>query len=84
MDEARRIAREHGVLARDLLGASRLPKAVEARDALIVFLKKRFRYSTTEVGRLLKMDHTTVLESNRRTEARKEGKDWKKSRKSTS
>jgi len=69
-EDARRIAREHGALMRDVLGSSRMPKSVAARDALIDFLCKRFRYSTPEVGKLLKMDHSSVLEAKRRHKER--------------
>lgn len=71
LDEVRGLARKHGALIRAALGSSRHTNTVLARDAIIEFLRERFRYSSSEMGKLLHMDHTTVQESMRRTKARK-------------
>jgi chromosomal replication initiation ATPase DnaA len=71
LDEVRHIAKKHGVLLRAALGSSRSQAVVLARDAIIEFLRARFRYSSSEAGKLLRMDHTTVRESARRTRERK-------------
>jgi len=73
LDEVKALARKHGVLLRAALSSSRTQSVVLARDAIIDFLKNRFRYSSPETGMLLRMDHTTVQESMRRTKARKSG-----------
>lgn len=73
LDDVKRLAREHGVLLRAALSSSRYPSVVLARDAIIHFLKGRFRYSGSETGKLLRMDHTSVEESMRRTKKRKNG-----------
>lgn len=74
LGEVKTIARKHGVLLRAALSSSRTQTAVLARDAIIDFLRGRFRYSSPETGKLLRMDYTSVQESMRRTKARKDGK----------
>ncbi len=71
LDEVKRLTRKHGALLRAVLGSARHTNVVLARDAIIEFLRERFRYSSSEMGKLLRMDHTTVQESMRRTKARK-------------
>lgn len=71
LDEVRHLARKHGALIRAALGSSRHTNTVLARDAIIEFLRERFRYSSSETGKLLRMDHTSVQASMRRTKARK-------------
>jgi chromosomal replication initiation ATPase DnaA len=73
LDEVRRLARKHGVLLRAALGSARTKNVVLARDAIIEFLRERFQYSSPEAGNLLRMNHTSVQESMRRTKARKNG-----------
>jgi chromosomal replication initiation ATPase DnaA len=71
LGEIKSLARKHGVLLNAVLSSSRSQSIVIARDAIIDFLRSRFQYSSTETGGLLRMDHTTVQESMRRTKARK-------------
>jgi chromosomal replication initiation ATPase DnaA len=73
LDECRKLAKKHGVFLKAALGSTRHTSVVRARDAIIEFLDRRFRYSSSEAGKLLRMDHTTVQESRRRTRARKNG-----------
>jgi chromosomal replication initiation ATPase DnaA len=71
LDEVKHFARKHGVLLRAALGSARNTNVVLARDAIIEFLRGRFQYSSSEMGKLLRMEHTSVQESMRRTKARK-------------
>ena len=54
------IAQEHGYTVEDILGKSRLKHLVAVRRLCIVMLRKR-AYSTTEIGRLLNRDHSTIV-----------------------
>lgn len=73
LDQVKHFARKHGVLLRAALSSTRSTNVVLARDAIIEFLRERFRYSSSETGKLLRMDHTSVQASMRRTKARKDG-----------
>ena len=67
LGDCKRIAKSHGVLLRAALGSGRSKCVVDARDAVIEYLCKRFGYSSPECGRLLRMNHATILESLGRT-----------------
>ena len=54
------IAQEHGYSVEDILGKSRLKHLVAVRRLCIVMLRKR-GYSTTEIGRLMDRDHSTIV-----------------------
>ncbi|HTQ43919.1 MAG TPA: hypothetical protein VMI75_14255 [Polyangiaceae bacterium] len=68
--ECERIAKARGVLLRAALGPGRSKCVTLARDDIIAFLVKRFAYSSPEAGRLLRMNHATVLCSIERSKAR--------------
>ena len=63
------VARKHGVSVNDIMGRSRFPKIVAARQEAM-----RLVHSTGlklgQVGLIFKRDHSTVLTNIRRAEAR--------------
>jgi chromosomal replication initiation ATPase DnaA len=63
LEDCKRVSKSHGVLLRAALGSGRSKCVVDARDAIISYLVERFGYSSPECGRLLRMNHATVLES---------------------
>jgi hypothetical protein len=67
LGECKRLAKVRGVLIRAALGPGRSKCVVDARDDIIAFLVKRFAYSSPEAGRLLRMNHATILGSIQRT-----------------
>jgi chromosomal replication initiation ATPase DnaA len=71
--ECEKIAKARGVLLRAALGPGRTKCVTLARDDIIAFLVKRFAYSSPETGRLLRMNHATVLCSMHRTKERSGG-----------
>ncbi|HYX19747.1 MAG TPA: hypothetical protein VFA98_02770 [Thermoanaerobaculia bacterium] len=71
--ECERIAKARGVLLRAALGPGRSKCVTMARDDIIAFLVKRFAYSSPEAGKLLRMNHATVLCSMHRTKERAGG-----------
>lgn len=56
------ISKEHGYTVEDVLGKSRLKALVTVRRKCIVMLRKK-GYSTTEIGRIICRDHSTVVHS---------------------
>lgn len=60
-----RIARLHDVSVSDILGRSRRPHHCAARWAVMSELRAR-RWSTSEIGALLRRDHATVMHGLRR------------------
>lgn len=68
--ECEKIAKARGVLLRAALGPGRTKCVTLARDDIIAFLVKRFAYSSPEAGRLLRMNHATVLCSMARSKER--------------
>lgn len=54
------------VPARDLVGKCRLPSIIRARFALIASLYEACETSYPEIGRLLRRDHTSVLNGHRK------------------
>jgi chromosomal replication initiation ATPase DnaA len=53
------IAQQYGYTVEDILGRSRLKRVVAVRRLCILMLRDR-GYSTTEIGRLMDRDHTTI------------------------
>jgi chromosomal replication initiation ATPase DnaA len=55
-----RVCREHRVTVEEVYGRRRYPRAVAARRALVLALYEETG-NVSEVGRLMGLDHTTVL-----------------------
>jgi hypothetical protein len=54
------IAQQHGYTVRDILGPSRRKHLVHVRRLCILMLRRK-GYSTSEIGRVLDRDHTTIV-----------------------
>jgi chromosomal replication initiation ATPase DnaA len=57
----RRVAKTYNVTIEDVISRSRYRRVVHARDACIVHLYEVYKMSSTEIGALMGMDHTSVL-----------------------
>jgi chromosomal replication initiation ATPase DnaA len=60
--EMNAIAKKYGYTAEDIIGKSRQKKLVEVRRKCVVMLRER-GYSTTEIGRIMNRDHSTIVHS---------------------
>lgn len=56
------IAQEHGYTVEDILGKSRLKRLVYVRRLCVLMLREK-GYSTTEIGRVLNRDHSTIVQA---------------------
>jgi chromosomal replication initiation ATPase DnaA len=56
------IAELYGYTAEDVLGKSKLKALVAVRRKCIVWLRGK-GYSTTEIGRIMHRDHSTIVHS---------------------
>lgn len=54
------VAQEHGYTVHDIIGKSRFKHLVAVRLLCILMLRER-GYSTTEIGRLMDRDHSTIV-----------------------
>jgi chromosomal replication initiator protein len=54
------IAELYGYTLEDILGKSKLKALVAVRRKCIVWLREK-GYSTTEIGRIMNRDHTTIV-----------------------
>lgn len=63
-----------GVLEEDILGISRIPRVVEARQ-MYHFILKQAGFSFSEIGRLCGVNHATVIHSIKKVEMMLEIKD---------
>jgi chromosomal replication initiator protein len=54
------IAELYGYTLEDILGKSKLKELVAVRRKCIVWLRGK-GYSTTEIGRIMNRDHTTIV-----------------------
>jgi hypothetical protein len=54
------IAKEHGYTVEDILGKSRTKHLVAVRRLCILMLREK-NYSTTEIGRVMGRDHSTIV-----------------------
>lgn len=54
------IASKHGYTVDDILGKSRMKSLVAVRRQCVVMLRNR-GYSTTEIGRIMNRDHSTIV-----------------------
>ena len=66
-DIAQIISAEWGVTPEDIFGGSRDVEFVMARAALVVRLRKQ-GYSYPRIGRILKRDHTTIMNAERKAQ----------------
>jgi chromosomal replication initiation ATPase DnaA len=62
LNDIAEIAEEHGYTIHDILGPSRLMHLVSVRRKCMVMLREK-GYSTTEIGRIMNRNHTTVVHS---------------------
>lgn len=62
------IAQEHGFTAEDMLGKSRFRMLVNVRRKCVVMLREK-GYSTTEIGRIMQRDHSTIVHSLQKSRA---------------
>jgi len=56
------IAELHGYTLEDILGRSKLKPLVEVRWKCVVWMRGK-GYSTTEIGRIMNRDHSTIVHS---------------------
>jgi chromosomal replication initiator protein len=56
------IAKEYDYTAEDIIGKNRSRKLVEIRRKCAVMLREK-GYSTTEIGRIMNRDHSTIVHS---------------------
>lgn len=62
LDVVRTVATLHGVAVSDILGKSRFRHIVEARHDALRAVRARYpKFSSTQIGRLFNLDHSTVL-----------------------
>lgn len=62
------IAREHKFTQEDILGKSRFGPLVKVRRKCVVMLREK-GYSTTEIGRIMNRDHSTIVTSLQKSRA---------------
>jgi len=58
------IAKKYDYTAEDIIGKNRSRKLVEIRRKCAVMLREK-GYSTTEIGRIMNRDHSTIVHSLR-------------------
>lgn len=62
------IAELYGYTLEDILGKSKLKALVAVRRKCIVWLRGK-NYSTTEIGRIMNRDHSTIVHSLQKSRA---------------
>lgn len=62
------IAELYGYTLEDILGKSKLKALVTVRRKCIVWLRGK-GYSTTEIGRIMNRDHSTIVHSLQKSKA---------------
>lgn len=60
LDAIDQIAQDHGYTVEDILGHCKLKKLVEVRLWCVLMLRGK-GYSTTEIGRIMNRDHSTIV-----------------------
>jgi chromosomal replication initiator protein len=65
------IAELYGYTLEDILGKSKLKELVAVRRKCIVWLRGK-GYSTTEIGRIMNRDHTTIVHALQKVAATEE------------
>ena len=68
MLEMEAIAKEYGYTAADVVGKNRQKKLVEVRRKCVVMLRAK-GYSTTEIGRIMNRDHSTICHALKMSKA---------------
>jgi chromosomal replication initiation ATPase DnaA len=62
------IAKEHRFTLEDILGKSRFGPLVKVRRKCVVMLREK-GYSTTEIGRIMCRDHSSICNSLKKSRA---------------
>jgi chromosomal replication initiation ATPase DnaA len=62
------IAKEHRFTLEDILGKSKFGPLVKVRRKCVVMLHEK-GYSTTEIGRIMKRDHSTICHALQKSRA---------------
>jgi chromosomal replication initiator protein len=62
------IAQEHKFTVDDILGTSKFKPLVKVRRKCVVMLREK-GYSTTEIGRIMNRDHSTIVHSLQKSRA---------------
>ena len=65
------IAELYGYTLEDILGKSKLKELVAVRRKCVVWLREK-GYSTTEIGRIMNRDHSTIVHSLQKVAAAEE------------
>jgi chromosomal replication initiation ATPase DnaA len=68
MMEMEAIAKVYGYTAEDIIGKNRMKKLVAVRRKCAVMLREK-GYSTTEIGRIMNRDHSTIVHSLQKSRA---------------
>ena len=66
--EIEAIAKKYGFTAEDILGKKRYKMLVKVRRKCVVMLREK-GYSTTEIGRIMQRDHSTIVHSLQKSKA---------------
>lgn len=65
LNDIKEIAEDHRLTLEDILGTSRHKYLVMVRRKCVVMLREK-GYSTTEIGRIMKRDHSTIVHALQR------------------
>jgi chromosomal replication initiator protein len=68
LDDIEAIAKEHRFTLEDILGKNRFGPLVKVRRKCVVMLREK-GYSTTEIGRIMNRDHSTIVTSLQKSRA---------------
>lgn len=68
LDDIEAIAKEHRFTLEDILGKRKFKPLVTVRRKCVVMLREK-GYSTTEIGRIMNRDHSTICTSLQKSRA---------------
>jgi chromosomal replication initiation ATPase DnaA len=68
LDEIEAIAKENCFTLEDILGKRKFGPLVKVRRKCVVMLREK-GYSTTEIGRIMNRDHSTIVTSLQKSRA---------------
>lgn len=68
LDDIEAIAKEHCFTLEDILGPRKFKPLVTVRRKCVVMLREK-GYSTTEIGRIMNRDHSTICTSLQKSRA---------------
>ena len=68
LDDIEAIAKEHRFTLEDILGKNRFGPLVKVRRKCVVMLREK-GYSTTEIGRIMNRDHSSICNSLNKSKA---------------